>query len=296
MITRMIATAACLCALASACSSAPNVDDGRFRVVAAFYPIAFVAEQVAGADATVTNVTPAGAEPHDLELTPGTLRTIRDADLVFYLGRGFQPALDDAVASLSTERAIDLLEGVALQKDREGTPDPHLWLDPAMMRTIADRVAGALGERVTAKQQAFRQRATDMIGKLERLNADFRQTLFGCERKELITSHDAFGYLARRYGLEQVAITGISPESEPSPRRLAEVAKIARDRGATTIFFETLVSPRVSQTIARQVGARTAVLNPIEGLTRQQERSGADYFSLMRENLAALRTALGCSA
>lgn len=261
-------------------------------VVAAFYPLAFAAERVAGDGVEVRNLTPAGAEPHDLELSPADVGEIADAKLVVYAGAGFQPAVEDAVASTGAE-ALDVLEGLELHatgeehegEDGEESADPHVWLDPRRYARVVERIAAALGRP---------DAAGPLVAELGRLDAEFERGLATCARHELVTSHAAFGYLADRYRLEQVALSGLSPEAEPSPAALSDVVAEVRERGATTVYFETLVSPRLAETVAREVGAATAVLNPLEGLTPEQADRGEDYFSVMRENLAALRRGLGC--
>ena len=248
-------------------------------VVAAFYPLAFAAEQIGGAELSVRNLTPPGVEPHDLELSGKDIRTIADARTVLYLGDGFQPALEAAIDSTSAD-AVDLLGAVSTTAD-----DPHVWLDPVRYAELALRIGDELDRRPQAERFAARVRALD---------GEFRRGLSGCERDEIVTSHAAFGYLAERYGLKQVAITGISPEAEPTPRDLEDVVDEVRESGATTVFFETLVSPRLAETVSREVGAETAVLDPLEGLTDEEAEAGEDYFDVMRANLAALRKALGC--
>jgi zinc transport system substrate-binding protein len=276
-------------------------DDARgaagLDVTAAFYPLAEAVRQVGGPLADVLDLTPAGVEPHDLELKPSDVARIRTADLILYLGGGFQPALEDAIEALpDPSRAVDLLEGLPLRKPDAGDEpsDPHVWLDPLLFARIVERIAAVMSERLPAERTIFETRAFTYKHSLEELDLTFQDTLRSCARREIVTSHAAFGYLADRYGLEQISISGVSPEAEPSPRRLEEVTDIARTRGVTTIFFETLVSPRVAETIARTVGARTAVLNPIEGLTEEERLAGEDYRSLMRTNLEALARGLGC--
>jgi zinc transport system substrate-binding protein len=258
----------------------------RRQVVAAFYPIAYAAERVAP-DAEVDNLTPAGAEPHDLELSPRNVEHVRDADTVLYFGEGFMPALEQAVAG--DEQAVDLLAGEKLRRGVEGdetVPDPHVWLDPNRYADIVRKIADALGKPGSSDE---------LIAQLRRLDEDFRTGLAHCARREIVTSHAAFGYLARAYGLEQIPLTGIAPEAEPSAQAIEALVEEVKRRGATTVFFETLVSPKLAQTVAREAGARTAVLDPIEGLSKDEIADGADYFSVMRANLAALRKALGCS-
>jgi zinc transport system substrate-binding protein len=273
-------------------------NDNR-SVVTAFYPLAWVAEEIAGEDVEVVNLTPPGAEPHDIELTARDVERVQDAEVVLYLGRGFMPALEDAVQGHSG--AIDLLAGQKLLagRDEHGHEeekkeeddgealelDPHVWLDPARLAAIAGTVAEALGEPTAAGE---------LVARLEGLDRELREGLLSCERREVVTSHAAFGYLADAYGLRQIALTGISPEAEPSPRALEALIGEVQEEGATTVFFETLVSPRLAETVARETGARTVALNPLEGLTEDELAAGADYFSVMRDNLGVLREALGC--
>ncbi len=295
MRSRIVPTLALAALMAGAggCGGSESVGGGK-AVVAAFYPIAFAVERVAP-DASVTNVTPAGAEPHDLEFTARDVEGVGEADLVFYLGNGFMPALESAVKGKHT--AFDLLEGFELfdggeehgddeQVDgREGL-DPHVWLDPMRYATMAERIADELGTP---------EAADGFVVELEELDAEFRAGLETCARRTIVTSHAAFAYLADAYALEQIALTGVSPAAEPSAKAIEELVEEIEEEGATTVFFETLVSPKLAETVAREAGATTAVLNPLEGLTEDEIDAGADYFSVMRDNLDALRTALGCS-
>jgi zinc transport system substrate-binding protein len=289
-------------ALLAGCGGSDDAGDGRQTVVAAFYPLAWAAERIGGDAVKVTNLTPPGAEPHDIELSARDVERIRDADLVVYLGEGFQPGVEDAAEEASGE-TLDVLGGQTLrpasaghghedeesseegEEHEEGGLDPHVWLDPARLAAIVERLGAELGAE---------DRATELAGDLRTLDRELRQGLTTCDRREIVTSHAAFGYLAARYDLEQIPITGLEPEAEPSAQELEGVVEEVREHGATTVFFETLVSPRLAETVARESGADTAVLNPIEGLTEEQLAEGADYLSVMRDNLAALRTALGC--
>jgi len=259
----------------------------RSQVVASFYPLAFAAQAVGGPGLEVRNLTPSGAEPHDIELTPRDVAAVQRARLVLYLSHGFQPALEEAVRGAKGRR-VDVLQGLRLRAgtgEEVGKSDPHVWLDPILFARIVRQVGDALG----------RPRAADaLVARLTALDAAYRNGLRDCAHRTFVTSHAAFGYLAARYGLHQVAITGLDPEAEPTARRLASLAQLVRRSGTGTVFFERLVSPKLAETVAREAGARTAVLDPIEGLTPSESRSGATYLSLMRQNLAALRSTLRC--
>jgi zinc transport system substrate-binding protein len=257
-------------------------------VVAAFYPLAFAAEQIGGGQVDVTNLTPPGTEPHDVELSARDVERVRSADVVFYIGSGFQPALEEALDG-SQATAVDLLEGLRLREepdqDEDLDVDPHVWLDPLRHAEMSDRIGRALGRA---------EQAAEFRAQLESLDREFEEASSQCKRREIVTSHAAFGYLAERYELEQIAITGLSPEAEPTPRDLEDVVEDVRAHNGTTVFFETLVSPRLAETVARETGASTAVLNPLEGLTEEEAARGENYFSLMRANLKTLRQALEC--
>ncbi len=292
----------------SACgpTSMPG-DGGAVSVVAGFYPLQFVAEQVGGDGVSVTNLAQPGAEPHDMELSPSQVAGVADADLVLYIA-GFQPSVDEAVTQKTSGVAVDAGSTVSLLDARAdhgdepsagaaptdpdaGGNDPHLWLDPTRLATVADAVAEKLAGADPEGAAGYQDRSAALKTRLTTLDEEFARGLMTCQRREIVVSHAAFGYLADRYDLEQISITGLSPEVEPTPQRLADVAREAKEHGATTIFFETLVSPKVAGAIADEVGAATAVLDPIEGL---QPGSTGDYLSVMRANLSTLKPALGC--
>ena len=263
------------------CGGSASSSSGKKRVVAAFYPLAFAAERIGGHGVEVTNLTPPGVEPHDLEAKPSDVQKIESADLVLLLGHGFQPQLEDAAAP--TDKVLLLLDTPGLHRFDNG--DPHVWLDPARFGLIVHRIGGALHDPKTTAR---------LVAQLRALDREYRNGLAHCARHEIVTSHEAFGYLAQRYGLQQIGITGLSPEAEPKPQDLQHVIDVVRKTHATTVFFETLLSPRIADTVASETHTKTAVLNPIEGLTPRQAARGEDYFSLMRSNLSALRKALGC--
>jgi zinc transport system substrate-binding protein len=270
-------------------------------VVASFYPLAEAASRVGGDLVSVENLTPPGVEPHDLELAPDDIEAIATADVIVYLGGGFQPAVEDALAEAEHAVTIDALNAVATNaapasEAEEGlTVDPHVWLDPARYEEIVRAVAKALAKADPANEATYAANAQAYIAQIVALDEEFRAGLSDCGRTTIVTSHEAFGYLADAYGLTQVGILGLSPEAEPDPRRLAELRDLVEREGVTTIFAEELVSPKVAETLASEAGVQVAVLNPIESLTDAQEKAGEDYLSLMRENLDTLRNALDCA-
>jgi zinc transport system substrate-binding protein len=242
-------------------------------VVASFYPLAWALEQVARDGPAVVNLTPPGVEPHDIELSPSDVRVIDDAELVVFIGGGFQPALEDAVGARDG-LSLDVLG------DEE---DPHIWLDPVRFAAAVARIARAVGG------SPYR-----VLSQLQRLDAEYRRGLARCDRRVLVTTHAAFGRLASRYGLTELSLAGRSPEYEPSPRDLERVIEQVRESGATTVFVEPLVSDRLARAVARGAGVGVATLDPIEGLSKERLEAGEDYLSVMRSNLVALRRALGC--
>ncbi len=271
---------------------------GALTVVVALYPIQEAAERVGGRLADVINLTAPGVEPHDLELTPDQVEAIATADVVLYLGAGFQPAIQDAIAD-AKGLTIDLLAGLPTVEPPAGsdqgfTVDPHVWLDPVLYAQMVDEVRAGLAEAAPEDASRFRANADAFRKQIFRLADDFRSGLTACERTLLVTNHAAFGYLAGEYGLTQQSISALAPDAEPSAQRLAELKGLVEQQGVTTIFTEDLVSPKAAQTLAEEAGVGTAVLHTIEGLTDEEVAAGDDYGSQMQENLSTLRTALGC--
>ena len=255
-------------------------------VVAAFYPVAYAAQRVGGNRVDVTNLTPAGAEPHDLELTPQQIDEILDADLVFDLGQGFQPAV---------EKAAEQRDGPTVSLLPHGTRDPHIWLDPVRMKAIVRRVQRSLTQADPKGRAVYARNADTFVAELDALNDRYAQGLATCARKVIVTGHEAFGYLARRYGLRQEGVAGLSPDAEPDAQRLGQLADLVKRQGVTTVFTEELVSPRIADTLAREAGVKTDTLNPLEGLTDSDVARGAGYVTVMDQNLHKLERALGCS-
>ncbi len=276
---------------------------GRFTVSTSFYPLQYVAERVGGGLVDVTSLTKPGAEPHDLELTARDVAALQDTDLVLYV-KGFQPAVDDAVTAAGPRSVLNAapaahldltftpIEAGRASSTEAGTTDPHFWLDPTRLAAVATAFEQRLAQLQPAGAATFARNLTALQRDLTTLDAEYRAGLAQCTDRDLVTSHNAFGYLARRYGLHQVGITGLTPDAEPGPRQLADVTQFVRAHHTRTIYSETLVSPAVADTIAAETGAATAVLDPIEGVSAQSR--GTTYLEIMRSNLETLRRGQDC--
>lgn len=263
------------------------------QVLASFYPLQYVAQRVGGDLVEVSSLTPPGAEPHDVELSPRQVRTVTEADLVVYLS-GFQSAVDQAIAARKPAHlvdAADVVDLVGAQDATEGATDPHFWLDPHRLRRLAAPVAAALSEADPGHADTYAANAAALEGDLDALDAQFQAGLATCERRAIVTSHDAFGYLAARYSLTQVGISGLDPDAEPSPARLRQIGDVVRATGATTIFSERLINPKVARTLASDLGLQAAVLDPVESVADPS----LDYRDVMEQNLTVLRAALACA-
>ncbi|WP_344102934.1 metal ABC transporter substrate-binding protein [Nocardiopsis rhodophaea] len=329
-VAARVAAGVAISAIAAGCGTASgggNGGDGdAVSVITGVYPLEWLATQVGGDRVEVTNLTEPGTEPHDLELSPPQIREINDADISFYV-HGLQPAIDDALEQQPSERLLDVGDLVKLLPadvaagadeghDHEhddgheggeehghgeesgdghdhGDTDPHMWQDPQLMAEAATGLAKRLAEVDPDHADAYTANAEKVGSELDAIDDEYSAGLAECESRDLLTNHTAFGYLAHRYDLRQVGISGLDPETEPSPARIAEVADLVQDKGITTVFTETLASPAVAETIASETGATTAVLDPIEGITDQSP--GDDYPSVMRANLKAISKGLGCS-
>jgi zinc transport system substrate-binding protein len=260
------------------------------KVVAAFYPLQYAAQHVGGTNVSVTNLTQPGVEPHDLELSAAQVAEISQADLVLYI-KGFQPAVDDAVAQQAPDRSIDVTSALTLLTGPDGA-DPHVWLDPANMSKIGNAIADRLAVIEPDKAAAFAKNSDTLATSMNALSKEFSAGLATCKTKSLVVSHDAFGYLAQAFGFTQVGISGLNPEAEPSPARMRAVAEVIKANNVSTIYYETLVDPKVAQTIADETGAAAVMLDPLEGLA---PNSTDDYVSVMKANLAALKKGQECS-
>jgi zinc transport system substrate-binding protein len=283
----------------SGCAALTGDDSGKPSVVAAFYPYAWVAQQVAGTHADVINLTQPGLEPHDLELTPRQVGDLSIADLVIY-EQGFQPSVDEAVDQNAEGRTLDVTDvvpledtGAPVENGEDLSGDPHLWQDPTLLAHVVAQVEKDLVAIDPTHAAAYRRNADRLTVELNQLDQDFTDGLAHCERREFVTSHAAFGYLAARYGLSQEGIAGVTPDAEPDAATLRDLAAHVEQHGVTTVYSEALVDPALAETLARETGARVAVLDPLEGLTDRSR--GRDYLEVMRSNLAVLEQGQGCS-
>jgi zinc transport system substrate-binding protein len=315
--TTRAVTAATASAAALALAGCGTSDDAAagggdgLTVVAGFYPLEWAAQRVGGERLEVSSLTPPGAEAHDLELAPQDVAAVAEADLLVYL-EGFQPALDEAAATEAADTAWDAgqaadLSLTAEEHGHEGETaeehaehagdeealDPHFWLDPTRLASVGDALAGRLAAADPDGAATYEQNAAALRADLEALDAEMQAGLADCAVDTLVTSHDAFGYLADRYGLEVVGISGLSPSAEPDPAQLAEITALVQERGVSTVYTETLVDPAVAETVAEEAGVQTAVLDPLEGLT--DESAGSDYLEVMRANLATLQEGQSCA-
>ena len=297
-----VAAAATLAGCAASAKAAARAQ-GQLLVVTSVYPLQFVAERVGGALMHVVDLAKPGAEPHELELRPRDVAAVEDADLVVYLG-GFQPAVDKAVASSARGHELDVAPAARLDlaaadepvspgaphADTTSSNDPHFWLDPTRLADVADAVAHRLGQIAPADAAAFARSAGALRHDLLGLDGELRAGLESCRSRSLVTGHEAFGYLARRYGLQQLGVTGLDPEAEPDAADLAAVAEFVRREKVLTVYTETLASPDVARALAAETGVRTAVLDPVES-----RPEAGDYLTALRADLVTLRQGQGCS-
>jgi zinc transport system substrate-binding protein len=287
LMRRLLPVLALALPLLAGCGGPGSAADGRTTVVTSFYPLQYVAQRIAGDHADVVNLTQPGKEPHDLEMTVRQTAALVDADVVVY-ERGFQANVDEAVDQSSLDHVVDVTGPARVTGD-----DPHFWLDPTRLDAAAAAVEKQLARADPAHAADYRRNLAALHRDLTGLDHAFAQGLASCRVHTIVVSHDAFGYLGRRYGLDVVGINGLSPDAEPSPDHLRALQDLIRKDGITTVFSEELASPKFADSLAGDLGIRAEVLDPIEGLSDQT--AGQDYLSLMRANLAALQKANQCS-
>ncbi len=282
-------------AILTACQSvspASPVANGKINVVASFYPLYELAQKVAGDRANVTRVIPEQTEPHDYEPTPKAIESVYRANLFIFNGFGLDPWAERLQKDLESKGVAVL--PVALNLGLATSDDPHFWLDPVLAQKEVGLIRDALTKADPDGRSAYKTNAAAAVIQLQKLDQAFKNSLKSCPTREIVVSHDAYSYLARRYQLTLLPIAGLSPEQEPSPQTLADLVQTVQQKKIKFIFFETLASPRLAETLARETGAQSLVLNPLEGRTAAEIQSGADYFSLMQNNLKNIRMALQC--
>jgi len=266
----------------------------RPLVVTTIFPLWDLTRHVAGDRAEAQALVPPGVEPHDWEPSPRDVSLVQRAAVFVHTGTGLDAWASRLVGGLgSRTEVVDAARGLSLLS-QGASVDPHVWLDPTLARAQTQTIAEGLTRADPAGAPVYRANAAKLAARLDALDQAFAAGLRDCARHELVTSHAAFAYLARRYGLIQLPVMGIAPEAEPNPADLAALVRTARQRHVTHVFFEPLVSPRLAQTLAREIGATTLPLDPIEGVSREQAAADAGYVELMQANLATLRTGLGC--
>ena len=276
------------------------------RAVATFYPVAWMVEQIGGARVSVTNLTPPGVEPHDLELAPDQVDTLTDADVAIVMGRDFQPGPEKIARNRKKPTVVFLdavsaggghveeHDGDAAGHDHVGGGDPHVWLDPRMFSTARSEIVRTLSNVDPNGAAGYAHRSDRLGTALAELDSSMEAGLKSCTRRTFVTTHEAFGRLAARYGLTQEGIAGLSPDAEPDPQRIADLADLVKKLGLTTVFFEELAPQNFAETLAREAGVRTAMLTPIEAPTPEELGAGASYLTIMRTNLETMRAALDC--
>ncbi len=266
----------------TACGGAQD-GAGALDVVVTSYALQYVAEEVGGEHVAVTNLTPPGGDTHGLEPAPREIAVLEEADLVVHLSGGMQPAVDDALAQVAPEHLVDAA-GLA---DRG--PDPHFWLDPLRLAELGHQVADELGAVDPQAAAEYAAAADRLEASLAAIDGEYADTLAPCRGATLLAAHEAFGYLADRYGLRQVGVAGLDPQVEPPPSRLRLAAEAVSVSGARTIFFEQAAGSSVAEVLAGDLGLATDVLHPIERVA-----AGDTYPELMSANLDALRRGLAC--
>jgi zinc transport system substrate-binding protein len=277
----------------------PSVRSNKLQVAASFYPLYFFSQQIGGEKASVINITPAGAEPHDYEPTAQDITQIENSKLLILNGGGLEAWGENIKQNLNAKNIVIVTVGEGLinrqvLERRENITDPHIWLSPPLAKEIVDKITQGYIQIDSANKKYYQANRDTLKTELTKLDNEYRQELGNCLEKTFITSHAAFGYLASTYGLHQVPIAGLSPDAEPSPQQLAAIVKFAKANNVKYIFFENLISPKLSNTIANEVGAKTLVLNPIEGLSNEEVLRGKNYFTEMQNNLANIKKALQC--
>jgi len=271
--------------------------NGKLKVYTSVYPLYDFAKKVGGDKITVFNMVPAGTEPHDWEPSPSDITNLEKADVFIYNGAGMENWVEKVLGSIQNKKLIaaEASKDITLIKGNhngEEELDPHVWLNPAYAKIEMEAIKNSLIQADSANLGFYETNYKKYSAEFDALDKEFKDNLSTMPKKDIIVAHEAFGYLCGAYGLNQYAIEGLTPDSEPDSARMSEIIEFAKEHKVKTIFFEELVSPKVAQTIAKEIGAKTEVLNPIEGLSGERQAAGEDYFSVMRQNLNTLKSAL----
>jgi len=277
----------------------PTISNSKIKVVTSFYPLYFFTSIIGGDKVTVSNITPASAEPHDYDPTSQDIAGIEKSQLLILNGGKLESWGDKIKSNLSGTNVVIITAGdnLTTQTVSEGgidIIDPHVWLDPTLAKTEVENITQGL-IKVDPTDQTYFENNQKVLGQqLDLLDQNYKLGLSHCQLTDFVTSHAAFGYLAKRYNLNQVNISGLSPDEEPSPQKLVEVTNLVKQKNIKYIFFEKLISPKLSETIASETGAKTLVLDPIEGISNDDSTMGKNYLTVMQDNLTNLKVALQC--
>jgi len=273
--------------------------NNKLQVTTSFYPLYFFASQIGGNKAEVQNITPSGAEPHDYEPTAQDIARIEKSNLLILNGGRFEAWGDKIKDNIKGKQVITIIagNGIANQQvfeDDKSILDPHVWLSPSLASIEVKAILNGFIQVDSINKSYYYENTNNLLSQLDEIDKEYKQGLMNCNQKDIVTSHAAFGYLGKAYGLNQVPISGLSPDAEPSSKQLAEVSLFAKNHNVKYIFFESLVSPKLSETIAAEIGAKTLVLDPIEGINSEDMKTGKNYLTIMKDNLTNLRLALEC--
>lgn len=261
----------------------------NLRVFASFYPIYDFVEKIGKDKVDVSTIVPNGVEPHDFEPTPKQVVELQNADLIFINGGGFEAWIND----IANSNIVDLSRNITIE-NKSSNLNPHIWLDPILVESMAEEIYNILVSLDPENIGYYQNNLKQFDDNLELLNSNIKNNLTNCALNDFIAFHDAFGYFAKRYGLTQHVIGGISPEMDVNPQKLTELIKLAERLGITTIFSEDNMDPRLSNTIASEIGGKVLILSPIEMITQEEHELREDYFSKMYDNLNNLKIALEC--
>ena len=266
-------------------------DVKKLKVTASFYPLAFLAQTIGGEQVTVTNLTPSGAEPHEFEPSTRDIVKLTGEDIILLNGGGIEGYGEKIKANINSQKTEVAIIGEPFMSNSQ---DPHIWLDPVLYKKEAEAVSRIFVRKDPSHTSFYEANLKRLVRDLELLHTEYTVGLRNCDRTTIITSHKAFEYLAKRYKLQEVALSGLSPEQEPSAKTISDITTFAKSQRINYIFFEELMSPRIAETIAHEIGAKTLVFNPLEGLTKEDTIRGRTYLSIQKENLKNLQIALSC--